>query len=228
MSKSNIFFGLLILLSGVAPGQTIEQPNFGLKSHETLTIRKIELSSASSKFYMSIENRIPNGYFCADRKIALIGPDGSQSMLVQAEGIPVCPDEHKFSQPGEKLDFTLTFPPLKPGTPWVDIVEECSDNCFSFYGVTLDQELNRKIDNALVLADSGEPVRAMMDLISIVGTFAKPDPGIEGFLYVSIIKLARQTGNSVKASEWYNRLKASHAPRLQQYLKYLQDQGISY
>jgi hypothetical protein len=216
------------LLSDLSYSQTFLQPNFGLKSHETLLINKIELSSSGVRFYMSIENRITNGSFCADKNIYIVYPSGTRSLLSSSEGIPVCPDVHKFNAPGEKLDFILTFPPLKPGTKWIDLIEDCPDNCFSFYGITLDNDLNRKIDEAFYLEENDEPVKAMITLIDLAEDADKQDLGIEGSLYINIIRLARLNGNDVKAKQWYVRMKSSEAPRLQQYIKYLNDQGIKY
>jgi hypothetical protein len=226
--KHTFFSGFLLLLPCFSFSQTFLQPNFGLKSHETLVINKIELSSTGARFYMSIENRITNGSFCANKNIFIVYPDGTRSLLASTDGIPVCPEVHKFKVPGEKLDFTLTFPPLKPGTEWIDLIEDCSDNCFSFYGITLDNELNRKIDEAFFLEENDEPVKAMINMIDLAEAIDKKDIGIEGFLYINIIRLAKVNGNEVKASQWYSRMKSSGAPRLQQYIKYLNDQGIRY
>jgi hypothetical protein len=226
--KYSVTAVLFLFLSDFSYSQTIFQPNFGLKSHETLLINKVEASSASTRFYMSIENRIPNGSFCADKNIFIIYPDGTKNKLISSENIPVCPDVHKFNALGEKLDFILTFPPLKPGTEWIDLIEECTNNCFSFYGVTLDGPLNKKIDDAFFLEENDEPVKAMINLIDIAEAVDKKNPGIEGFLFMNIIRLEKLNGNEVKAAQWYNRMKSSGAPRLQQYIKYLNDQGIKY
>jgi hypothetical protein len=226
--KYTFLSGFLILLPCFSFSQTFLQPNFGLKSHETLVINKIELSSTAAIFYMSIENRITNGSFCADKNIYIVYSDGTRSLLTSSESIPVCPDVHKFKAPGEKLDFILTFPPLKPGTQWIDLIEDCSDNCFSFYGITLDNDLNRKIDEAFFLEENDEPVKAMINLIDLAEAIDKKDLGIEGFIYMNIIRLSKVNGNEVKAAQWYSRMKSSGAPRLQQYIKYLNDQGIKY
>jgi hypothetical protein len=220
-----VFF---LLLSDYSFPQTFLQPNFGLKSHETLLINKIELSSAGTKFYMSVENRITNGTFCADKNIYIVYPNGTRSLLASSDGIPVCPDVYKFKAIGEKLDFTLTFPPLKPGTAWIDLIEDCSDNCFSFYGITLDNDLNGKIDEAIYFEEDNEPVKAMITFINIAEAVDKKNLGIEGFLYLNIIRLERLNGNGVKAAQWYNRMKSSGAPRLDLYIKYLNDQEIKY
>jgi hypothetical protein len=177
---------------------------------------------------MRIENRIADGSFCADKNIYILYPDGKQSKLSSSSGIPVCPDTYKFRTPGEKLDFVLVFPPLKQGTGWIDLVEDCSDNCFSFYGITLNSELNRRIDDAFAFAENGDDTKALTSFISIADGIDKNNNGIEGLVYINIIKLARATGDEAKAEEWYNKFKLSDAPRLSQYLKYLNDQGINY
>jgi hypothetical protein len=117
---------------------------------------------------------------------------------------------------------------LKQGIEWVDLIEDCTDNCFSFYGVTLDSELNKKIDGAFVLAEKKEPGKALVIFINLAEANDNKNLGIEGLLYINIIKLARETGNSVIANEWYSRLKSSGAPRLPLYIKHLNSQGITY
>lgn len=226
--RYSIIGGSFLLFSGISFSQTIIQPNYGLKSHETLVINKVELTSTATTFFMSIENRIPNGNFCADKNIFVVYPDGTRSKLVSSENIPVCPETHKFRDPGEKLDFTLTFAPFKPGTEWIDLIEDCSDNCFSFYGVTLDSDLNRKIDEAFSLSGNDEPVKAMVNFIDLLESVDKKDTGIEGFIFINIIRLEKLNGNEVKAAQWYNRMKSSGAPRIKQYIKYLNDLGIKY
>lgn len=213
---------------GFISGQSFIQPNYGLKSHETLMINKIEATSKALTVYFSVTNKIESGNFCADKNIFIIYPDGTRTKLVSASGIPVCPDVYKFNEPGESLDFVLAFPPLKQGTKWVDLIEDCADNCFSFYGITLDNDLNKRIETAFSLADNGEPVKGMINLMNIVNETDKLNLGIEGLLYASVIKLAEETGNRTRAAEWYKKLKTSEAPRTSRYLKYLNDLGIEY
>jgi len=221
----------VIILSGSFSwifSQSILQPNYALKSHETLEIRKIETTEKATVFYMSIENRTAGGYFCADRNIFIIYPDESRSKLISSNGIPVCPDKYKFKTIGEKLDFVLRFPPLKQDTEWIDLIEDCTDNCFSFYCVILDPDLNKSIDDAFHLFENKEDTKAMASFIKIAEETDKKNPGIEGLLYINIIKLAKETGDNSLASEWYNRMLSSGAPRLPLFIKYLNSQGIKY
>jgi hypothetical protein len=214
----------------VVPGytQTYIKPNYALKSHETLEISKIEITAQKTLIFLSVENRITGGYFCADKNIFILYPDGTRSKLTASKGIPVCPDSYKFKTIGEKLNFELTFPPLKPGTQWIDLIEDCTENCFSFYGVCLNGDLNKKIDDASILAENKEPVKSLMSFIKIGNTIESKNSGVEGLIYINIIKLAKETANIPKATEWYNKLKSSVIPRKELYIKHLNSQGIIY
>jgi len=208
--------------------QTINQPNIGLKSHETLELKKIEITPEKTVISLQIENRIEGGKFCADKNISIIYPDGSKIKLINAVGIPQCPDTYKFKNIGEILRFTVTFPPIKTGTEWIDIVEECSDNCFYFYGVTLNYDLNRRLDEAFIIAAKGEPEKNMLLFRNILESVDKQNHGIEGLLYINIITAAVEAGDKIEAAVWYKRLLSSHTPRLSEYVKYLNDRGIKF
>lgn len=218
----------IFIFMGIVQSQVIELPNYAMKSHETLEIKKIVTNDKGTTFWMSIENKIQGGAFCADRNIYLAYPDGSRSKIISSNGIPVCPDSYKFKSPGEKLDFLLVFPALKPGTEWVDLVEDCSDNCFSFYGLVTNNSLNNKIEEAFALAERKEPAGAMVGFIRIAEGSAKMNSGITPLLYINIIKLARETGNTVRAAEWYQKLKLSGIKDIDRYIKFLNMQGIIY
>jgi len=229
MMNRTLITGIVILLgTGFLHSQTFINPNYSLKSHETLNIIKVEARPEATFFYMSLENRIPNGTFCADKKIYLVYPDGKKRRLESSSGIPVCPDTYKFKAPGEKLEFMLTFPPLKPGTKWIDLIEDCNDNCFSFYGITLDNDLNKRIDEAFSFGENDEAARALIGFVSIAEEIDTKNLGIEGLIYINIIKLSIETGDEKKAEEWYKKFKLSEAPRLSQYIKFLNGQGIKY
>ena len=208
--------------------QIIVLPNYALKSPETIEISKIEIDEVKTVVYLTIENRITEGYFCADQNIYLIQPDGERMRLINSSGIPVCPDTYNFKEVGEKLNFILTFPPLKKGSKWVDLVEDCAENCFSFYEVVLDNNLNRKVDDAFKLAENNQPSNAMISFIKLAEETDINSGGTGGLLYINIIKLAQETGNTLKAAEWYNKLSGSSIPNAGLYIRHLNSQGIKY
>lgn len=209
--------------------QTFIQPNSALKSHETLEISKVEINSNSTIVSLSVENkRSEGGSFCADKNIHIIYPDGTRLKLISAHNIPVCPDAYRFKSIGEKLFFSLEFPPLKTGTKWIDIIEDCSSNCFWFYGVTIDSDLNKRLDEAFLQAAKGKPSDNLILFKNILDDVDSQNLGIEGLLYVNIINAAVEDNDKISASVFYKRLVASHAPRLDKYIKYLNDKGIKY
>ena len=219
---------LSVLITGFVFSQTFINPNYSLKSHETLNITKVEVKPEGTFIHLSVENRISKGTFCADKKIFIIYPNGEKSKLVSSSGIPVCPDTYKFKAIGEKLEFVLTFPRLKEKMEWIDLIEDCSENCFSFYGITLNNTLNKMIDDAFALVENNEQAKAMDSFINIVDVIDEKNYGIEGLLYINIIKLARESGDDIRAETWYKRLLLSGAPRFMTYVRFLNDQGIKY
>jgi len=217
-------FTVFISFSGNLFSQTYDRPNIGLKWPETLEILKVDVTSENTVIYLSVENRIEGGTFCADRNIYILDSEGKKHMLLRSSGIPVCPDSHKFKKTGEKLSFTLTFPALGAGCNWIDLIEDCSENCFSMYGVILDNKLNRIIDESFVFAENNEPVKAMLGFIKIAETDGLRNKGAAGLLYINIISLARETGNAAKATEWNNKLRSSAIPRVTQYINFINGQ----
>jgi hypothetical protein len=216
-----------MILSGLY-SQVVIQPNTGLKTPQTLIIDKIDNNQEKCIIWLTIENKISGGYFCADKNISIIYHDGSKARLVSAAGIPQCPDTYKFKMAGEKLQFTLVFPPLKENTKWFDIVEECSDNCFYIYGVTLDSSLNEKLDEAFETASKQAPEKNIELFRNLLARFENQNHGIIGLIYVNIITAAVEAGDRVEASVWYKRLLESKAPEKMNYVKYLNDQGIRF
>jgi hypothetical protein len=218
-----LFSGYISLFS-----QTFVAPNSALKSHETLDIVKIVMSEEKTEIFLRVENRITGGNFCADKNIYIVYPDGTKSLLIASNGIPVCPDTYKFKLPGEKLDFILTFPAVNKRTVSVNLIEDCQQNCFSFYGIILDNNLNKKIDDAFAMVENSEPAKALVTFTNIAGETGNNNPGAAGLLYMNIVKLYKETGNYVKASEWYKKLEASGLPETALYIKHLNSQGINY
>ena len=229
MNKTRLFFSILFsLVMTWADAQVVDHPNQAMKSPEPLVVDKIVTGNGQTTLFLTIENKIKDGYFCADKRIYLVYPDGTRQKLIRAEGIPVCPDYHKFSEPGEKLEFSLVFPAVKEGTPWVDMVEECESGCMFFYGLTLDQEMNRKLDDLFTRAEKTTPEESINLFKSMIDEIDSKKPGIEGLLYINIISASVESGDKVGASVWYRRMLISGIPRLSYYIKYLNDKGVRF
>jgi hypothetical protein len=225
----NKFF--VFLFAAIIPlslySQVIPEPNYGLKSHETLVIEKVELRRDATIISFSIENKIENGSFCVNRNTFLVDPAGNRYRMVRATGLPLCPASYNFKMPGEKLAFQLTFPTL-PGEPvYIDIREECTDNCFSFYGVTLNEYINSRFDEPFSMVRRGETSRAINRFIDVSEVVANHS-GLKALAFYNVIKLSHDTGDEQKAAEWYLKLKNMQQNIGKVYIEQLNLQGITY
>lgn len=208
--------------------QTFVMPAVGLKSHQTMEVLNVEIIADRTVITLSVENRIKGGTFCADRNIYLISPDGSMHRLVKAEGIPQCPDVHRFKKEGEILEFKLIFLAIQPGTGWIDLVEECNENCFSVYGILLNNVFSRRVDEAISYVNKGQTDSAIGMYRKLIQEAGPGEAGIVGSLYSDLISLMAGKGYSASAAELYRKLASSDLPGKQRYIDNLNFRGIKF
>jgi hypothetical protein len=228
MITKTYLISLLFLTSVLAKSQVFYSPAIGLKSHETMEVTKVEMSPEKTVVYLSVENRIKGGEFCADRNIFISYPDGTRSKIVKSNGIPQCPASYKFRRIGEKLEFNLTFPPLTAGTGWIDLIEDCNNNCFSVYGILLNAGISGKISEAVQYVDKGEFDTAIGLYTSLISQTGPAQAGITGSLYVDLIELLVRKGYRAQAADYYKKLASSVLPRKELYLNNLNSRGIRF
>ena len=226
LNKYYVFF-FAAIVPALLHSQVIQQPNYGLKSHETLSIEKIELMRDATIVSFSIENKIDNGSFCVDRRTYIIDPAGNRYRMTRATGIPLCPTNYNFQAAGETLTFQLTFPQLTGEPVYIDITEECAEHCFSFYGVTLDEYLNSRFDEPFSMIRRGETSKALNRFEAISEAVVNYS-GLKALAFYNIIKLSHDTGDEQKAAEWYIKLKNMTQNIGKVYIEQLSLQGIKY
>jgi hypothetical protein len=225
-SKRLIFlFAIIIPLS--LHSQVIPEPNYGLKSHETLTIEKVELRRDATIISFSIENKIEGGAFCIDRRTYIVDPSGNRYRMIRATGIPLCPTNHNFTAPGDTLAFQLTFPPLAGNPAYIDIREECTEHCFSFYGLTLDEYINSRFDEPFSMLRRGDITRAI-GRFEAVSEIVANHSGLSALALYNIVKLSHDAGDEEKAAEWYQKLNTMRQAIGKVYIEQLNLQGITY
>lgn len=155
MKKHSVFI-LFILLVTSANAQIIVNPNFAITSHP-MVVNQIVTSEGYLMIELSIENKIDNGSFCADKNIYIRNLTGSEMIkLSNSEGIPVCPDVYQFKWIGEKLTFKLYFPNPNQPLKYIDLIEDCDNACFSILGIILDSEMNNLLESAFKLFDDSD------------------------------------------------------------------------
>lgn len=176
-------------------------PNYSLKSPETLEIIEVELTPSSTIIRASIENRVENGYFCLDENTFIVLPGGKKHKMTGVVGLPLCPDQHHFSKKGEKVYFSMTFPPLPGGTGWFDIIEECGEGCLSMYGLTLDKEVNNIMNDAFDLLDAGDRPGAIASFEKALLILRKQNHGLLGSVYINLVSLYDHEGLDCKVEQ---------------------------
>jgi hypothetical protein len=201
--------------------QTVDQPNFGLKSHPTLDIESVLLTNSATTLFMVIENQSLDGTFCADKNIFIALPNGKHLKIKSAEGIPRCPETYVFKTYGEKMLFNLTFPAIPEGTQWFDLIEDCNDACFSFNSVILDPVLNQKIDHAYSLMESKDLENASLKFEDLLAEFSDKKCSYTGAIYWNLIEIARQSGDDAKSKEWMEKLVKSDIPLKEKFIENL-------
>lgn len=209
--KRAIIVAIAILTSSHGFSQVSFEPNYTLKSPETISLISLENRENSTVINMSITNLVEGGYFCADKNTYLTTDKGVRYKLINAIGIPYCPEVNRFSQIGERLYFTLVFPLIDRETAWFDIVEECGDNCFSILGVTTDEKLNERVNSCFDIFESGELREAAEMFEALLPELESSRHALTGSVYMNLIIIYKSLGDK-KEAYYMDRLLKSDMP----------------
>jgi len=200
-------FGLISVF--YANAQTIIQtPNFGSKTHPTLHLDKIERNNSVTRFFFTVTNFSAQGdWFCVDESVTIseIG-SGKKIQIISASGIARCPETFKFTFVEEQLQFILEFPPLSPNTKFIDLAENCTNACFSFKGLFVDQSLNAELNAAYDAYANGFSYKALTGLKSVLEQI--PDYPY-GFIYLNIVEIYYALNQPEEAVKWEEKLRQS-------------------
>ncbi len=183
--------------------QIIDKPNFSSASHP-MTIDKIEFTQNQTIISLSIQNQSETGYFCADKNILMADPiKNKKYKLIESKGIPICPDSYKFKFVGEVLKFQLFFPKINVETKYINLIEECKENCFSIQGIILDKDFNREINLGY---DNYSKGNFDLALAVFKQSFNNHVDYPFGILYLNIIQILSEKNDYPNAKIWYNKL----------------------
>ncbi len=216
-----IIIGLLLPLLAFTSlsAQEITKPNFALATHP-MVIDKISVSDSSVNMTITLENKISNGSFCVNDVLFIQEiPDNKKAYVRKTTGIPVCPKTHKFSKPGEKLTFELEFFGFHDIPKYLNVIEDCTDNCFTIFGVIVDPQMNHDIDMGFGFYKSGNPELSIASFEKAVNEH--PDYPF-GYLYENIIDIYAELKDYDKAAEWFLKLSGSNFADKDQLLEKIQ------
>ena len=217
--------GILILVSLQGYAQEIVKPNYGLKNPETIEVVRVRISAEQTLVDMSIQNRVRGGYFCIDENTFIESAGGENLKLEKVSGLPICPDIHEFSSVGEKVYFTLVFDKLPEDTPWFDIIEYCSDNCFSIIALNMDEKINERINAAFSAMDRLDPVEAIRIFRDMLPGMQASGHGLTGSVYLNLVELLAANNRDDELRKLVSGFKASPMPHKERYLEILSAMG---
>ena len=211
--------------------QVYKNPIASKKSHPELEITQIAITDTNTIISLKVTNkRNEGGWFCADDNIYIKNTKGTEIYkLINAENIPICPDQFKFSYSGQTLEFSLYFPPISDQIKFIDLIEDCSNACFSFYGIILDNEHNEKIrafERGFELYQNQQKTEAITFFEKVISGKMSIDSHIYGLSYYYLIVIYHELGNTEKVTFWYQKLLNSNLEEKDTFIKELERLGI--
>lgn len=235
MEKTLLFIFIFMLISAnTLSAQRIINPVVESKTHPSLTIDSIVLSVESTICYLTVTNLNTEGnaWFCADGNIDLIEVKNiTKHRLQSSVGIPVCPDAHHFKGYGEKLSFELHFGQLRDKSAEIDIIENCSDNCFSLKGIVLDQELNgeiRAFEKAVYLYKEKNLEDALSVFEGIKTNSLYRDAKHVAYSYYILPLINRSLGRDAAARDAYRDLEESGINEKKYFIQKLNEENFDW
>jgi hypothetical protein len=222
---SSVFFIILFRLAG---GQVYEHPNYSLNHHPTLEITSVERWADRTVVNLTLKNERYSGTFCIDSNTVLRNSIGDMEYPLQSmEGIPACPLVHRFTSIGERIAFSLVFPPLPDEVRYIDLVENCSENCVSIRYILLDEDLNARINEGVHLYALGKLSAALKVFQEILATDYDGTSPVFGTVYLYLISIHYEMGDSREARNAYRELQESGITGLEDFLEAAREAGLA-
>ena len=209
---------LIIIISLNIRAQNLSEPNYALKTPQTLEVINIELTEDLTVIYISIENQIEGGYFCIDRNTYLVTDREERVKMSELIGLPLCPESYKFTMVGEKKYVTMKFPGISKESGWIDLVEDCGDNCLAVYGLILDLSLNERINICFRELDNGRQNEAIALFESLREDLMDSNNPLLGSIYLNLITLYEETGNSEAINKLKTEFESSLFPHKERFV----------
>jgi len=207
--------------------QTLDIPNVGLSSHPALELDKIEFTGGRTLLFFTIENKRLGGSFCLNENTFLKNSTGEeQYKLLEMGNLPVCPEYYRFKSIGERRSFVMHFPEISREIRYLNMVEDCEDDCVRLKYICLDAEINRRINEGLSLYEAGRADQASAHFQSILNEKNDNYSPVFGTLYLYLITLSFDLADSKELKRWYNELKSSAVINRDEIIKEVKEEGL--
>lgn len=210
--------------STFSQNRVVKDPAVAQQTHPELKINEIQFFNDSIVVFLTISNKLNSGgWFCADKNTFIEDVDQfTRRKVARANGIPWCPNSHKFTEVGETLSFSLTFPAL-PGEPeLLNLIEQCDKACFSLKGIILDEKLNRDIrlfDEGTNYYVANQFDKALEVYYRIVEEIPHKPTHVYGYSYSNIVQILWKQGKTDEALNWLKQLEMSGLPNSRYFIE---------
>jgi len=231
MKTSSIIILCILAFTFHLNAQVYNKPIAGKQSHPELEITKIEINQTETVVSLKITNKLSNGgWFCADKNIYIKDTKGTKTLnLIKSENIPTCPDQFEFSYSGQTLEFKLFFPPIPKEIRFIDLIEDCNNECFSFNGIILDNLHNENIrtfETGFDMYQNKNLEEAISHFEKVASNKSTVESHIYGLSYYYLILIYHDQGNYDQQNKFLNLLLDSEIEDKETFIKELEKSGI--
>lgn len=207
--------------------QVYDNPSFSLTSHPTLEIMSIEKWEDQTVMNIRVKNQRISGNFCFDKETFLLNSLGTEEWkLTSMDGIPACPDQHRFKSIGEVLDFSLVFPAIPDEVKYIDLHEGCEDACVSVKYMLLDEEMNKWINEGFNLYEIGRLSASLQVFEDIMEAEYDNYSPVFGTLYLYLMSIHYELGQSKEVRRIFDEMKESSIIGRDEFIETARDTGL--
>jgi hypothetical protein len=176
---------------------------------------------------LTLKNERYGGTFCIDSSTVLRNSlDGKEFGLISMEGIPACPDTYRFKSIGESISLSLTFPPVPDEVKYIDLIEQCEENCISIKYILLDEELNSRLGEGIQLYELGRPEASLRVFEDILDTSYDGKSPVFGTVYLYLVAIHYELGSAKDARRVFGELRESEIIGREDFIETARETGI--
>ena len=207
--------------------QVYDNPSFSLTSHPTLEIMSIEKWEDQTVMNIRVKNQRISGNFCFDKETFLLNSLGTEEWkLTSMDGIPACPDQHRFKSIGEVLDFSLVFPAIPDEVKYIDLHEGCEDACVSVKYMLLEEDMNKRINEGFSLYEIGRRSASLLVFEDIMEAEYDNYSPVFGTLYLYLMSIHYELGQSKEVRRIFDEMKESSIIGRDEFIETARDTGL--
>ena len=215
----------MLNFTGVA--QIYERPIFSLTSHPTLDVSSVERWEDQMVVNLRLKNERYSGAFCIDSNTVLVNSLGKEEYKLRSmEGIPACPELYRFKSVGERISMSLVFQAVPDEVRYIDLVENCDENCVDIRYILLDEELNARLNEGFRLYELGKPEAALRVFRDIMDTEFDGISPVFGTVYLYLISIHYELGSSKDARSAFRELQESSIIGRDEFIETARETGI--